>query len=102
MMSYLVFTDTETTGLDPVLNEVLSIGIQVCDAATFEVVAEREWYIRPECIETASEKALEVNGYTPEKWTSAGARPGTEVFAEVAEWMTKGVFAGHNCPFDIG
>lgn len=100
-MSYLIFTDTETTGLDPIVNEVLSIGIQVCDAATFEVVAAREWYIKPERIETASPEGLKVNGYTPEKWAAAGERPGVEVFAEVLPWLQRGVFAGHNCPFDI-
>jgi DNA polymerase III alpha subunit (gram-positive type) len=101
-MSHLLFVDTETTGLDPIENEVLSIGISLCDADTFEVVDRREWYIQPERIETASPKALEVNGYTPEKWAAAGERPGIEVFAEVAPWMERGVFAGHNCPFDIG
>lgn len=100
-MSYLIFTDTETTGLDPIVNEVLSIGIVICDAATFEVVAQREWYIQPERIETASPEALKINGYMPEKWAAAGERPGVEVFAEVLPWLQRGVFAGHNCPFDI-
>lgn len=100
-MGHLVFTDTETTGLDASRHEIISVGVVVCDETTLDVVDKREWYIQPKMIELASPQALEVNGYTPEKWASAGERPAQEVFIELARYLRRGEFAGHNCPFDI-
>lgn len=100
-MSYLVFTDVETTGLKASTCEILSIGIVIADAATLEAVDKKEWYLIPKHIELAHPKALEVNGYTAEKWAAAGERPAEEVFREIAPWLRRGQFAGHHCPFDI-
>lgn len=99
---HYVFTDVETTGLVANEDEILSIGIVICKVEDFSVVAENEWYVKPEHIETASPRALEVNGYTPEKWAANGERPLIEVLPEVARWLRRGEFAGHNCPFDVG
>lgn len=100
---YCVFADTETTDLvcSPDRGEILSIGIVIADAATFEAVDKKEWFVKPSHIETASARALQVNGYTPAKWAAAGERPVAEVMREVVPWLRRGTFAGHNCPFDI-
>jgi len=101
MANCLVFTDVETTGLDWNTCEILSVGIVVADAGDLSLIDKKEWYIKPERIELAHPKALEVNGYTAEKWASAGERPAAEVFAELPRWLRRGEFAGHHCPFDI-
>ena len=50
-------------------------------------------------IETAQPRALEINGYTPERWAEEG-RTWAEVWAEVAPLLWGSRLAGHNTPFD--
>ena len=60
-MKYVVI-DTETTGLDHEVHELLSLGAMVMiDGVITETL---EVKIRPRKIELADAKALSVNGYT--------------------------------------
>jgi DNA polymerase III epsilon subunit-like protein len=95
----LAFIDTETTGLDPRLQEVIEVA----------VLTERpdgtldEWCtkVKPVRLETADPYALRINGYTahPELWTTA------PTFAEIASELTSRldgtILVGHNVGFDL-
>lgn len=94
----LVFVDTETTGLDPVEHELLEVAvIKEVDG----VVTDR-WVrkIKPTHLENAEPKALEANGYSPEKW--ADAVPFETVAQELADLIGRGTMVGHNVNFDAG
>jgi DNA polymerase-3 subunit epsilon len=106
------FIDVETTGLDPTRHEVIDVAI-VFDAEAIPADApwtrhlRREgpaavWHtrIRPERIEDAEPKALEVNGYTPEAW--ADAPTADQVVDTIVELLveSKAVLVGHNVTFD--
>ena len=93
----LAFIDTETTGLDTSVHEVIEVAI-VKEHPDGRV---EKWQsrIQPKNIEAAHPKALEVNGYTPEKW---GEAPYLEHVAIDIATMLKGcVIVGHNVGFDL-
>ena len=97
----LVITDLETTGLDPLIHEVIDIGAVRVDQATLEIEATFSAKIQPLHIELASPIALEVNGYTPEAWKHAvnqsdGWRYDSSAFAR------QSVFASYSTRFDWG
>ena len=93
----LVFLDTETTGLSANKHEIIEIAIitEHPDGSVDEWVTK----VSPQYIETAHPKALEVNGYTPEKWE------GAPIFAEIAdtviEKLSGATVVGHNVGFDL-
>jgi len=91
----LAVLDTETTGLDPIENEIIEIAVHI---PTLNIHWVRK--IKPERIETAHPKALEVNGYTPEKWEDAGTA--AEVLEEANKLLAGCVLLGQNISFDIG
>lgn len=91
----LVFLDTETTGLDPRIHEILEICLMGIDG---EVLFYSK--IKPQRIETAHPKALEINGYSEEDW--AGAPTFDQVAEEIAKHLKWAVMAGHNISFDLG
>lgn len=90
--------DTETTGLDEFDNDIIDIAIIRVGADGAEQVFESKVQIaRPE---NAHARALEVNGYTPEKWASAATIQ--EVFAEIhgRRLLEDCILAGQNIGFD--
>jgi len=95
----LVFVDVETTGLDPHKHEILEVAAVLAypdgDTPSFY-----EAKIKPERIEDAHPKALEVNGYTEEAWASA--RPLSMVLPELVAFMEGAVIGGQNTRFDVG
>jgi len=92
------FLDTETTGLDPVLNEVIEIAI-IRETPDGTFLDEWATKVKPQHIETAHPKALAVNGYTEE------ARADAPLFEEVADTVVRRlngcVIVGHNPKFDL-
>lgn len=96
-MDYVVF-DLEFTGMDVLKNEILEIGAVRIDASlTVERVTFSE-KIAPQHIETAEERALQVNGYSAEAWK--GARPAYEVLIEFVEFARGTVAVGFNLVWD--
>jgi len=72
----MIFTvvDTETTGLNPSKHEIIEVAFisYIVDGEGNEYVLNKlEQKIKPEAIHLASEKALEINGYSKEKWKDA-------------------------------
>jgi DNA polymerase-3 subunit epsilon len=90
----LAFLDTETTGLTPGRHEVIEVAALVGDRLY-------HWMVRPERLEDAEPKALEVNGYArfPERWE--GAKTMKEVGPEIMAALKGTVIVGHNVGFDL-
>lgn len=93
-------TDVETTGLNFRIHEILEIGLVLVRPDTLDIVDTFEIKVKPEHIETASQKALEVNGYKPEDWANAISLK--EAMEKYAEKTRDAVFAAHNVTFDWG
>ena len=91
-----VFLDTETTGLKPGAAEVIEVAA-IVETTDGDV---RHWSakIKPQHIETAHPKALEINGYTPEKWADA-IEPKTAA-QQLVFILKDAVLVGHNVSFD--
>ncbi len=91
----LVFLDVETTGLDPTRHEIIEF------ACVFPHEGRVSFKMHPEHIETADPKALEVNGYSPERWSgyqTLTQKQGAEV---IAASLRDCVLAGYNVSFDL-
>lgn len=67
----IALVDLETTGLNGNTDEIIEIGCIVFDTKTMEIIDTMDVKVTPEHIETASPRALEVNGYTQEAWEQA-------------------------------
>ena len=93
----LVFIDLECTGLDPSIHEILEIGCLVVDS-NLNVFKTYEAKVLPEHIETADPAALEINGYTKEKWKDAILLK--QSLEEVNLLAKDAMFAGWNISFD--
>jgi len=96
----LTWVDVETSDLDPDNGDILEIAIIRQNLDGSETVYESKIQMaRPE---NAHPKALEVNGYTEEKW--AGARPAAVVMQEIHDikLLQDCILAGHNVGFDAG
>lgn len=103
--SLLAFIDTETTGLNPDIHEIVELALIVCKQVAvpgrgpkIEIVKEYEWKIKPAHIELAQEDALRINGYNETDWMFAyDLRPVIEEFAKATQSCT---FVSHNLAFD--
>ena len=114
----LAYIDTETTGLDPNLNEILDIAIVFDTYSIQKLLDDDAWVriglqfkddyaylstrIKPQRIETAHPKALEVNGYAsnPGLWKDAPLFD--DVADKVAFLLSNSIPVGHNVTFDTG
>jgi len=95
--------DTETTGLDRDKHEIIEIALisYLYDRdGNRYVMRKYEQKIKPEHIELANPRALEINGYTPDAWVDA--RPAAEVLAEVKVIVEDSdILLGQNLIFDL-
>jgi DNA polymerase-3 subunit epsilon len=91
------YLDTETTGLDPSVYEIIDITI----IREYPGGAVDEWHakVRPLHPENAHPKALAVNGFTQEKW--ADAPTFKEVAEQIAMRLSDCTVIGHNVSFDL-
>lgn len=94
----LLFIDLEMTGLDPRVHEILEVGALLVDGGTLEIKSEYETKIKPENIENADPKALELNRYQEKEWTKAV--PLRQVLEKLNELAPQGMIAGWNITFD--
>jgi DNA polymerase-3 subunit alpha (Gram-positive type) len=116
-MGRLAFIDTETTGLDPVNNEIIEIAIKIFDTeqVNWNVIRDRfelkgeyvpteyefEGKFKIRRMDLASPKALEINGYNEEEWKGAYSWSNTAC-GRLLEKLKGCVVVGHNVQFDIG
>jgi DNA polymerase III epsilon subunit-like protein len=94
----LVFLDTETSGLDPLVNGVMQVGL-IRTTADLKVTEVYDELVQPYGY-LVQPKALEVNGLNLEECQEDGL-PSAEVSARVAEVCEGAVIVGHNIRFDL-
>ncbi len=100
------FIDTETTGLNAERHEIIEVaGIIVritnpADSASYEVLDQFEYRIKPERIGDADPLSLKINHYDPSAW--GDALPLEEVMHRIGEKTEGAVMVGHNVAFDAG
>lgn len=108
-MEYTLYVvDTETTGLDNRLNDVVELSlIRLSDGS------QKTWHIKPLNPDTAHPNALRVNGLKLEdlkhltKFGRETYRESSEVLVEIENWVQedgspseKRILVGHNVNFD--
>ena len=101
----LAFIDTETTGTNPNLHEIIELAVIIVKQTPregrgpkIEVMEECEWKIKMERPEKAEEQALRVNGYNEVDWMFALDRK--KVMQEFAKKTEGCSFVSHNLVFD--
>ena len=103
MKPQLVFLDTETTGLKPWHHEVLEVAIvgPECDPSSTDHVKSWGWSSRvmPSRLETASPKALKINGLDPKTWIDEPLP--SEVALRIIQSLKGKTVVGHNVNFDL-
>jgi DNA polymerase III epsilon subunit-like protein len=117
----LAFIDTETTGLNPVLNDPFQVAVifrklvysylgdGVFEFALDKELEEKVFYLKPLNFDTISLKALEVNGVSIE--TLKSYPPAAETFNEIISYFNtkvdgfnksdKLIPVGYNVKFDL-
>lgn len=102
----LVFIDTETTGLNFDIHEIIELGGLVVSQAGvlegkphFEVLEEFNFKIKPEHIELANPTALKVNHYNEADWIDAISL--AEALKHLTAIAKDGIMVGHNIAFDF-
>lgn len=96
----LVFLDTETTGLDPAVHEVIEIAAIRTDATGNQIIGTYHVKVQPTRIEKAEPAALAINGYTADDWRTATDKQ--TALADLQRFVADAVVVGHNVGFDIG
>lgn len=101
----LAFIDVETTGFDPVANEMIEIGGLIARqipvpgrGPKLEIIDEFEFKIKPERLETANPEALRINGYNDADWLFAPSL--AEVMKQIQEKTAGCIIVGQNVGFD--
>ena len=99
-MKYLVI-DTETTGLDNQAHELISLGaIVMIDNVIVQTI---EIKVKPQRLQNADPKAMQVNGYSEYKWRKAidPQLAANQIYAFFLNHQDA-TLVGHNVQFDIG
>lgn len=101
----LAFVDLETTGLDPTSHEIFEIGIIFAEGhidlfgkSSLTYLGEAQILLKPEHIETADLKALEISKYEKRDFSLAVSQK--EGLVKAKELLTGTVFVAQNVTFD--
>lgn len=98
----LLFIDTETTGLDPKVHELLEVAAIRTSPDGQTIISAYEAKLKPLHLETATPKALEINGYTPAEWTDEKCVAPQIVADNLTKMAQNTVLIGQNVSFDEG
>ncbi|MGD0977307.1 MAG: 3'-5' exonuclease [Minisyncoccia bacterium] len=90
----LAITDTETTGLDAQIHEIIEIGLIVVDQQSFKILDKLDVKVKPVHIKTGVKKALEFTGYNEKDWKKAWDLE--EVMKIYAEKTKDAIFTAQN------
>jgi DNA polymerase-3 subunit epsilon len=96
----VVFVDCETTGLEAGEHEIIEIAAVRINPVTGDHVADLETLVFPTHPETASEDALRINGYDPERWAAAPAIALASALERLNPLLAGACLAGQNPDFD--
>jgi len=103
-----LFIDTETTGLSPLKNEVIEIGILVTSANTKNIIDELEIKIWP-FLERVSKTSAKINGFWDriDEWVREGLNQKQALDRLLEFWKThcrsyKYYMVCHDATFDMG
>lgn len=106
-MAYYFFFDTETTGLDPEVHEIIQIAGILTDPE-YNLIKEAKANLMPRDWTKASPEALQVNGVNPATWKATYPNTGMAldriysfIFNNVPDGEKIGL-VGYNVEFDIG
>jgi ATP-dependent DNA helicase DinG len=96
----LLFIDTETTHLETGKGEIVEFALIVDTQhkRNFETISYR---IKPDHIESASKKALEINGYTEHGWRGAKSAEIAVHDMYLRLCVKNTIIVGHNVGFDL-
>ena len=113
---YIIYVnDTETTGTDPVKNDIieLSMGRVIISDSNKITIDQKTWHMAPINPSNIENEALAINGYKREDillQTEYGRntfKSAKDVVPQVELWMNEDdssvydrLFVGHNAPFD--
>jgi len=92
------FVDIETTHFDWNVGEIIEICIWTSMDGGQTISNRYHTYIKPQYLERANPRALEVNGYTDERWSTAPTW--MEVAPQIYQILEYGIFCAHNVNFD--
>jgi DNA polymerase III subunit epsilon len=96
----LVWADCETSHLNESQGEILEIAVVRTDARTLEEKGFLHKYIFPSM--PLDPKAIEINGYSYEKWKSCGAVPAFgSIVNDLNQLLVDATPAGQNPGFDV-
>lgn len=92
----------ETTGLDPVEQDIIEFAAVRVDSSVPKVDV-LHFHVNIERPETVQAKALEINGYSAERWARYKAMEPTAAWHMLAESgiLEGAIIAGHNVRFDV-
>jgi DNA polymerase III alpha subunit (gram-positive type) len=96
----IVICDIETTGLNFKTHEIIELGAIVINQSSLEVIDTLDMKIKPTHIETASKRAMEVNGYNELDWEHAESLR-TAMIALTTK-AKSAIFCSQNVCFDHG
>lgn len=91
------YFDTETTGLDPKKDRVISLGL--VSVVNSKITAKQEWFFNPGDVEINPE-ALKVHGITKE-FLRDKPPMNIHMLGEILGYVMDKVVAGHNVKFDL-
>lgn len=98
----LIAIDTETGGLDPLTDALLSVSLIDVDQ-DLNPQRSLDIFILPEPGKSIRLGAARVNGYTEKLWRERGAVSLAEAYKTMAAWIPpKSEALAHNAPFDKG